>query len=341
MVPFMIGYTTYLKKEAKDGKDLEAYGRRDFGYSFRSFCLNLCSWACYRNYCQREMKSLMDVKITNIYNNDALPGKGLQSGHGQSFYIEYEKEKILFDIGWKGKRFLNNINHLGISPNQIKKIVFSHGHMDHTGGLPAFLKAKTVNEPIGIIAHPSVTEPKAVKIFGLRLLSASFPKLDKKLEERIKFNFVREPFKVTTKLSTTGEIRDRSEKDGTSKKIVHKVNGKWERDVLFDDLSLILETKDGLVLICGCCHAGLLNTCAYVAKLFNKNIIAILGGTHMLEFSKEEVEHVGDVLEKAYGSPMLYLNHCTGKKTISQLKARFGSEIVRPCLVGTELTFEC
>jgi hypothetical protein len=60
----------------------------------------------------------------------------------------------------------------------------------------------------------------------------------------------------------------------------------------------------------------------------------------MLEYSKEDVEHVGDVLEKVYATPKLYLNHCTGKRAIEQLKVRFGPDIVHDCLVGTELTFE-
>ncbi len=289
----------------------------------------------------REVNTSMEIKITNIYNNNALPDKDLRSGHGQSFSVEYGREKLLFDMGWKGKRLLDNMNRLGISPSQISRIVLSHGHMDHTGALPAFLKARTANEPVEIIAHPCVQEPKAVKILGLRILSASFPKLDEQLQERIKFNFVREPFRITANLSTTGEIHERPERDGTSKKIVHKVNRDWKTDVLLDDLSLVLETNDGLVLICGCCHAGLLNTCAHVSKVFDKNIIAILGGTHMLGFSRKEIDHVGDILENTYGSPILYLNHCTGRKVISRLETRFGSEIVRPCLVGTELTFAC
>jgi metal-dependent hydrolase (beta-lactamase superfamily II) len=60
----------------------------------------------------------------------------------------------------------------------------------------------------------------------------------------------------------------------------------------------------------------------------------------MLAYSKEDVEHAGDVLEKVYGTPQLYLNHCTGKQAIEQLRTRFGSDVVHDCFVGTELTFE-
>jgi metal-dependent hydrolase (beta-lactamase superfamily II) len=60
----------------------------------------------------------------------------------------------------------------------------------------------------------------------------------------------------------------------------------------------------------------------------------------MLEYSKEDVDHVGDVLEKLYGTPQLYLNHCTGKDAIEQLRSRFGSKIVHNCHVGTEVVFQ-
>jgi metal-dependent hydrolase (beta-lactamase superfamily II) len=60
----------------------------------------------------------------------------------------------------------------------------------------------------------------------------------------------------------------------------------------------------------------------------------------MIEYSREDVEHVGNVLEKTYGTPLLYLNHCTGRKAIDQLRSRFGLDVVRDCFVGTELAFE-
>ena len=72
----------------------------------------------------------------------------------------------------------------------------------------------------------------------------------------------------------------------------------------------------------------------------NRKIKAIIGGTHMLKYSEEDVDHVGDVLEKTYQTPEMYLNHCTGQKAIDQLRNRFGSDIVHDCFAGSELAFE-
>lgn len=115
---------------------------------------------------------------------------------------------------------------------------------------------------------------------------------------------------VLPKLSTIGEITitERLEKPGIEKRVFHKVDGQRKWDPVIDDLSLILQTKDGLVIITGCCHAGFLNACAKATKLFNDKIKAILGGTHMIHYSREDIEHVGNVLESLYGTPELYLN---------------------------------
>ena len=284
----------------------------------------------------------MDVKITNIYSNVGQPEKNLKGSYGNGFYLEFGSEKILFDLGWNGKVLLHNLNELNINVDEIGKIIFSHGHMDHTKALPAFLKLRDPSKKITIIGHPSIMERKKIKILGLRLLSISFPKLTDKMKSIIDFQFSKDPVKINEFLTFTGEIVERPDKDGTHKKMLHFKNGVWESDPLLDDASLVLETKGGLVIIGGCMHSGILNTCKFVNKMFNgKKIVAIIGGTHMEGFDAKEVEHVAKELKEKYGLPMLYLNHCTGKKTIRQLRNKFGSEVVVPCLVGTTLIYNC
>jgi 7,8-dihydropterin-6-yl-methyl-4-(beta-D-ribofuranosyl)aminobenzene 5'-phosphate synthase len=283
----------------------------------------------------------MDVKITNIYNNEVLPGKGLRSGHGESFHIAMGDKQAFLDTGWKGKKLMHNMKKLGVNADDIDKLVLSHGHMDHTGGLKSFLKARRNQEPVQIVAHPSAMEPKSAKRF-LFHISMGLPKLSKGLSKRAEFHLTKDSVEVLPNLATTGEIpiAERLEKPGIVTAAFHKVNGRREWDPVLDDLSLILQAKDGLVLMTGCCHAGLLNTCAHAKRLFNHRIIAILGGTHMLEYSQQDVDHVGDVLEKTYGTPKLYLNHCTGKEAMERLRARFGPEVVHDCFVGTEVVFK-
>ena len=283
----------------------------------------------------------VDIRIVNVYNNEALPARNLKSGHGESFHITMGDKQVLFDVGQKGKRLMQNLGVIGIDADDIDALVLSHGHRDHSGGLKSFLKARTAGTRIPIYAHPDALEPKAGKRRKNRV-SLGLPRLGRGLAEKAEFRLSKTPVEVLPSLFTTGEIptEERLEKPGIAPRVLHKVNGQWRWDPVIDDLSLVLRTRDGLVLITGCCHAGLLNTCAKATKLFNSKIRAVLGGAHMLEYSEGDIERVGEVLEKVYGTPELYLNHCTGKKAVERLRKRFGPETVHDCHVGTEITFK-
>ena len=104
----------------------------------------------------------MQVSIINLYNDVVPQDSGFIADHGQSFLITSEEKKVLFDAGMNGKKLLHNMNQLNIDPNSIDVLVLSHGHLDHTGGLKALLEERTVKDPLEIIGHPTVFEPKGM-----------------------------------------------------------------------------------------------------------------------------------------------------------------------------------
>ncbi len=79
----------------------------------------------------------LDLKI--VYDNEAMPG--FESGWGFSSLVELEDEKILFDTGWDGKVLLSNLEEFNIKPGDIDKVVLSHAHWDHIGGLTHILRS--------------------------------------------------------------------------------------------------------------------------------------------------------------------------------------------------------
>jgi 7,8-dihydropterin-6-yl-methyl-4-(beta-D-ribofuranosyl)aminobenzene 5'-phosphate synthase len=105
----------------------------------------------------------MQVEILNLFSNITIDHPKLIGGHGQSFLITFGNEKILYDIGLNSKILLNNMETLSISPDEITKLVVSHGHTDHTGGLPGFLDIRSANQPLPLIAHPVFREKKYIK----------------------------------------------------------------------------------------------------------------------------------------------------------------------------------
>jgi len=190
----------------------------------------------------------MEVRVISVYNDEVLPDSGLQGSRGISWYIELPEKGVLFDTGMKGEVLLRNLSQLGLHPDGIDTVILSHAHNDHTGGLAALLAARTKETPVVIIAHPAVLESKR----AARLMDIGMPELDLYLQERVVFRLSFDPVAIADCLYTTGEIACRSEKDGTGWIMQHFNEGEWKQDPILDDLSLILRTKEGLVLICGC-----------------------------------------------------------------------------------------
>lgn len=93
----------------------------------------------------------------------------------------------------------------------------------------------------------------------------------------------------------------------------------------------------GLAVLCGCCHAGLLNTLAHVRRVFSTHIAAVVGGTHLLHADEAHLRRVIEASGKL-GMPRVYLNHCTGLRAYIALARAFGERIA-PCPAGTALSF--
>jgi 7,8-dihydropterin-6-yl-methyl-4-(beta-D-ribofuranosyl)aminobenzene 5'-phosphate synthase len=145
------------------------------------------------------------------------------------------------------------------------------------------------------------------------------------------------PQEILPGLWTTGEIHERPEVEGKSDKHFMREGETLVVDAYRDDMALVLEVKDGLVLLCGCCHAGLLNTVAHVARTFEQPITVIAGGLHLTSATTEELQHIGDVLAEMPALQRVYPNHCTGEAAFVALTQILGSSVVQPFPAGTVL----
>jgi 7,8-dihydropterin-6-yl-methyl-4-(beta-D-ribofuranosyl)aminobenzene 5'-phosphate synthase len=293
----------------------------------------------------------MQVKLTNICDIETDGTEGFIPSNGLSFLIETEDKKILFDTGEKGSILINNMRLLNINPNSIDLLVLSHGHWDHTFGIEALVTARTEKNELVIIGHPHAFAKRRVAklhrrvkyLVKYRWYNFGFPKLPDDVKEKLFFKPITEPYELTPILKTIGEISEWKEKPSKIDSLTIKLDSKYVKDELLDDLSLVLKTKDGIVVICGCGHAGVLNICARAKELYpDEEIKSIIGGTHLVALkTDEELDYVADKLEKEYNKPSLYFSHCTGKRAIKYLTKRFGEEIVKAFRVGNILTFEC
>ena len=278
----------------------------------------------------------MGLKVSVLVENTVGVSTGVVAEWGLAMLLDFGDECILLDTGEQGN-IVKNAKAQGIDLGQVDKLVLSHGHYDHTGGLMAFLKDKG---PISVYAHPEVF----MGHYSQRS-SASSPRyigVPYCLEqlESVGANFIwqREPVKIRTDLWLSGEIPRFTDFEQIDNALVNKEGLQFVQDQIPDDLSLFYESEKGLVILFGCAHAGLVNIVEHAKKVTGiDKVRAIVGGTHLGPASPEQKEETIDYLKKL-NLEVLAPNHCTGLPMVGRLAAEFSSQF-RWANVGTTLEF--
>jgi 7,8-dihydropterin-6-yl-methyl-4-(beta-D-ribofuranosyl)aminobenzene 5'-phosphate synthase len=262
----------------------------------------------------------MEIKIKTLAENTA--GHNFLAEWGLSMFIEADGLKILFDTG-AGTALVHNALLLGIDLTTTGKMVLSHGHYDHTGGLRDVLAL--IKKDIEIIAHPDIWSVKYGRLGKNRERFAGLPFRRELLENLgARFNLTREPVRLSDHILTTGEIPLVTDYEEVDTGLFDKKTGEMLPDELKDDLAMIIDTEYGLVVILGCAHRGIVNTLKHAQKITGKELIyAAIGGTHLLNATQERLEKTVRDL-KAMGLQYLGASHCTGFEASVYLAREFG-----------------
>jgi len=263
----------------------------------------------------------MGLRITTLSENTAGRGN-LLAEWGLSFLVETEKETLLFDTG-KSVSTSHNTRALGIDLKQVDKIVLSHGHSDHTGGLHQILQV--MKKKVEVIAHPDVWANKYSRRQDKKDRFIGIPFQRQELESLgATFNLSTKPAKVADNIMTSGEIPMVTDYEEIDPAMFVKDDTGWHPDKLLDDLALIINTELGLVVVLGCAHRGIINTLYHAQQLTGvKPIYAVLGGAHLTSASEERIRLTIAAL-KELDVKRLGLNHCTSLPAASLLAQEFG-----------------
>ena len=265
----------------------------------------------------------MDCQLTVLCENSVAVPHGLIGEHGWAVHIAAGAHRILLDTG-QGLGLINNSRVLGVDLSQLDGIVISHGHYDHTSGLADALlmggKTDIYMHPDGFVDRYWFKDGQRREI-GIRHKQGYLESLGGQFRPVTGFT------EIFPQIYLTGEVprvTDFEPPDATMK--IRSATGEWVQDELRDDLSLVVATDKGLVVVLGCAHAGLINILTHVtAMLPGQPIHTVIGGTH-LGFADSSQFNATVAALHHFGVQRLGASHCTGLANCARLQHVFGKQ---------------
>jgi 7,8-dihydropterin-6-yl-methyl-4-(beta-D-ribofuranosyl)aminobenzene 5'-phosphate synthase len=255
-----------------------------------------------------------------------LADKGeCQLESGLAVIVETPSEKFLLDTG-NSDLFLKNSQTLGVNPDELDTIIITHGHGDHTNGLQYLSGDKRViMHPLGFNRRYSLRQQKFV----------GTPLTQEEMSAKFDLVLMKEPLKVYDDVYFLGEIpRKFPEEENISTALDSDCKIK---DPTLDDSGIAIVTEKGLVVMSGCGHAGIMNTCEYAKQVTGiDKIYAVFGGFHLVTPTMgaktwEQLEpRVINTIKymKEQNIEKFYLGHCVHEPVYSMFEAEFGKDKV-------------
>ena len=245
---------------------------------------------------------------------------------GFAALVEVDGRRLLFDTGARPQTVLDNARELGIDLPGVTDLVLSHHHWDHTGGLLALREALSKDNPAAL-SRAHVGE-------GI-FLSRPSPENGKETNEMIarraayeagggRFLVHTRPVEIMPGVWFSGPVpRPHPERNWPRSGRLQAPQGVVE-DSIPEYASLFIDTPEGLVVITGCGHAGVINTVEYARNTVRQAPAhAVIGGLHLFRSGDEELKWTAMKL-KEFGLVHLLGAHCTGIEAVFRLRQQAG-----------------
>ena len=271
------------------------------------------------------------MRIVNLVENTAgADSCGYE--HGLSFYVETERHRLLVDSG-ATDLFLHNAETLGIDLRQVDAMVLSHGHYDHGGGIPAFVK---INPHAKIYMQRSA----AGDYYHIEEDLEKYIGLDKKVMHMPQTVFVDGDQKLDEELYLFSGIQKRNPVSAGNLKLKRREGDSYVQDDFGHEQCLVITQDQRHILMSGCAHNGILNIMDRYYEIFHEYPDMVISGFHMKKhgaYGPEEQEEIRKTAEAlADTHAVFYTGHCTGQQAYEIMKEIMGDQLM-PIHSGMEI----
>lgn len=266
----------------------------------------------------------MSIKITTLIENKESKTTccDLKGEFGLSMLIEDGEISFIFDTGKTGE-FVSNAEKMGIDLKNIKNMVLSHSHFDHTGGVRTFIE-KCSSDFNLYISKTFFQEKHRITDLIHEFLGNNFDEEYIK-KSGIKINFIdTDEYKLSERITLHTNFKSMNDFETPTRYYFRKIYDDYILDNMEDEIVVSVDTKEGLLIICGCSHIGIVNIIENIRTRTNKKIYGVVGGLHLTKASEERMNKVLEYFTenniKFFG-----VSHCTGEKFIEKLKEKIKS----------------
>ncbi len=283
------------------------------------------------------------VKALKITILSTMLADGDELGEwGFAALVEADGHRLLFDTGAHADVVLKNARSLGVDLTTVPDVLLSHSHSDHTGGLltlrksvrektPAALSRAHVGEGIFYPRRSGVTRQPDLSMVALKGEYEATGGM---------FVTYTQPVQLYPGVWLTGPVpRKYPERNWSGSARMTTPTGDAE-DNLPEDLALVLDTEQGLVVLTGCGHAGVVNIVEHARSVVRPaRVHALIGGVHLFNAKEQTLSWTAEKL-RGFGVDHLIGAHCTGIESVFRLRADLGLDRAHAVVGAVGAKFE-